>query len=204
MGSAFRRPFNNLNNSNNDFLKDRRPGLLGNSLNTYNQPGTSNYYGLTSFELDKLKRFFAAVGGRDRAISFQEFFYFFAMMNPDIKGLKLFDLAEKSFMYSDTDKDGYLNFDEFVRFYLSRFPGGLPGGFPDLDYSHFENHFQRQRCGDCEPSRTYKCSDDFIDCAPRRKSCLPAVEYAPRSVYKTREVEYIDDLPSNLTFIYYK
>jgi hypothetical protein len=87
-------------------------------------------YGLSNYEIGKLRKMFDQHSGVDRKLNFQEFIRLYGHMNPNLRGPAIIVLAERAFQASDSNDDGLINFDEFLIAYcltkpyvsLARFP----------------------------------------------------------------------------------
>ena len=77
-------------------------------------PSHSNY-GLTTYEQIMLQEYFNVSAAIDR----RRFNGLFAVMNPDAVGPYFQYLADKAFIEADTNRDGYISFQEFVQAYLT-------------------------------------------------------------------------------------
>jgi Ca2+-binding EF-hand superfamily protein len=77
-----------------------------------------NQFGLSSQEINKLQDYYSQFAGRDAKLNYSEFKNIYTRLNPDMIGPQLEDLAERAFMASDKDRNGFIDFDEFIAFYV--------------------------------------------------------------------------------------
>ena len=64
--------------------------------------------GLSPKERRMLRCHFDSLAGRDRTLSFQEFVILFGRVNPHLTGPQLVNMAERAFLYYDSNRTGYM------------------------------------------------------------------------------------------------
>ena len=100
MGLKTSKPTKKSNTTNNNIE-------LKKNMNTIQNQGHSKTK-LKEDDLKLVKKQFLESSGGDRVINFQEFVNLFGLLNPHCTGPHLISHAERQFMISDTNYDGYL------------------------------------------------------------------------------------------------